>query len=180
MELESIIREFAKTKTTASSVHPPKTSGVYACYLRPYTRLGDFQLPGDWLIYIGKAQNLYERICQRHVKSNRTGSSTLRRSLGAILKHELQLVAIPRGKGDEDTCCYKFDVKGEEKLTDWIKTHLEFGFDSIPMEGYKTAEIGLITKLRPLLNLDGCDNPVGSQISKMRSICINEAYLSRF
>jgi hypothetical protein len=46
---------------------------------------------------------LADRELNQHFSTGRTGSSTLRRSLGALLKRRLALIAVPRAPGPSKT-----------------------------------------------------------------------------
>jgi hypothetical protein len=68
-------------------------------------------------MYVGMSSNLAERD-EAHFRTGGSGFSTLRRSLGALLKQELRLSARPRGTGSsaQNYRCYQFDDAGEEQL----------------------------------------------------------------
>jgi len=70
-----------------------------------------------------------------HFTSQKTGFSTLRRSVDALLKDELQSTAIPRGTGSSKSNYqnYRFTDAGEEKLTTWMESNLEIAV--FPYEG---------------------------------------------
>jgi len=77
----------------------------------------------DRLDYLGKSSNLEAR---NHFAHRDSGFSTLRRSLGALIKEELRLQAIPRGpwRSRNDLRYHRFRDKDEQRLTDWMITHL--------------------------------------------------------
>src|SRR5690606_38136879 len=98
------------------------------------TDLGIFGRTGQ-LIYVGIAKkSLRSRDIETHFKPGQTGFSSLRRSLGAILKTELKLSAQKRDlypkklRADK----YKFDEQGEAKLTTWMFENLKMGYWSSP------------------------------------------------
>ena len=75
----------------------------------------------DEIIYIGKTEKSQKsRDAQTHFKSGKTGSSTLRRSLGAILRKELNLKPIPRSQTETIVRDYKFIEESEKQLTEWM------------------------------------------------------------
>ncbi len=84
------------------------------------------------LIYIGKTESSQlKRDVKQHFTDGRTGSSTLRRSLGALLRSQLKLNPIPRStkeRSDNKYLMYKFDEKSEKDLTLWMKENLGLAF----------------------------------------------------
>lgn len=78
-------------------------------------------------LYVGKKEDsIRKRVSQTHLLENRTGSSTLRRSIGALLREKLDLHPQPRShkRSERDITNYKFDPPGEAKLTEWIKANV--------------------------------------------------------
>jgi hypothetical protein len=84
-----------------------------------------------------------------------TGFSTLRRSLGAILKAELRLVAIPRSAGASPTNArnYRFEEDGENRLSDWMRSNLAVAVRAVDDPDKVAGE--LVALLHPPLNLTG-------------------------
>jgi hypothetical protein len=86
-----------------TTLSAPPGSGVYAIYLSTKGLLAPFNQPEDGLVYIGLSTSLANREFDCHFASDNTCFSTLRRSLGAILKRQLDLNAIPRAPGRSET-----------------------------------------------------------------------------
>ncbi|MEI6883798.1 MAG: hypothetical protein WCO02_04880 [Bacteroidota bacterium] len=137
----------------------------------------------DEIIYIGKTESSHaSRDEKTHFASGKTGSSTIRRSLGALLKNELSLNPIPRNGKDFDAgrkSFFKFDEPSEEKLTTWMKDNLGLSFyeyDQPPSE-IDVLETELIAEVKPLLNIDSKnpDNPYAQLIRAARKACANVA-----
>lgn len=154
----------------------PLSQGFYAVYLGVGNRIGDVLANSDGLIYIGTSKNLRQRDLGTHFTSGSTGFSTLRRTLGALLKDELGLRAEPRSPGASTTNIqnYRFDRDGEQRLTSWMHHHLEVGYCQYDTDR-NGAERRLIESLRPPLNLSGRKNPIRHQIMALRAACRNEA-----
>ena len=165
--------------------HFSEKPGVYAIAL-----IGDdFPFPlktpsltnGD-IIYIGKTNTSGKRrVLKTHFKSGRTGSSTLRRSLGAILRNELTLKPIPRSLVDGRVRDYKFIIESENKLTEWMINNLTVSF--YDFEGgkrlLKELESDIISILKPILNIDGnAINQNRSLIKELRAKCRELAKLN--
>lgn len=151
------------------------SGGVYAWFAREAMSIGPIEVSTSDPIYVGRATNLAIREYAHHLSPQSTGWSTLRRSIGALLKTELQLVAIPRGSGgsDSDFTHYRFEVDGERRLTDWMLEHLELGM--CPVDDPTQVEAGLPGLLAPPLNLKDCRNPEAQQVRALRKACADEA-----
>jgi hypothetical protein len=106
--------------------------------------------------------------------------SSLRRSLGAILKQELGLSAAPRGLGKTrtDMINYRFASGSEEKLTQWMLNNLDYSYVRIE-EDIPDLEKQLIRCLEPPLNLTDWRNPQGKAVKRLREICVEEAARSK-
>jgi len=129
----------------------------------------------DRPIYIGSSTNLAQREFETHFRSTATGFSTIRRTLGALLKERLGLVARPRGQGKtkQDFYCYRFELDGEDRLTDWMTGNIHVAVQ--PISDYISAERELTATAQPPLNLTGWANPDASEIKRRRKVCADEA-----
>jgi hypothetical protein len=118
---------------------------------------------------------LADRELEQHFCSTSTGRSTLRRSIGALLRGQLSLKATPRAPGPSETNVrnYRFDPDGEARLTDWMCEHLEVGVHA--SAEYRDLEDCLVQQLRPLLNLTKWPNPRRAEIRRLRRACADEA-----
>ena len=82
---------------------------IYAFFLSENSTLKGFAESGQ-LLYLGITERgLEDREINEHLKSGKTGTSSFRRSLGAILKKELKLKAIPR-TATADIICSKLQI----------------------------------------------------------------------
>jgi len=143
----------------------------------------NFGSGGD-VLYVGIAkESLNSRDIKTHFNSKRTGSSTLRRSLGAILKDDFKLKALPRSinKTEQDIYCYKFDVNGEDQLTKWMKNNLLVGYCVTENANYlklREIEEDVIKILKPTLDLDRRTRHLNIhylELDRLRKICQAEA-----
>ena len=114
---------------------------------------------GD-IIYIGKTNSSQKRrVLNTHFRSGRTGSSTLRRSLGALLRKELTLKPIPRSLVNNLTVSF-YNYLGGKRLL-------------------RELESEIISILNPILNIDGnAINQNGSLIKELRAKCRDLAKLN--
>jgi hypothetical protein len=149
--------------------------GVYAWFLDEPTALPGVPDQGEDPIYVGMTSNLRERGDETHFSDEGTGFSTLRRSLGALLKDELRLQARPRGTGAsrQNYLCYRFEPAGDARLTAWMQRHLRVAVaehaDPDAIEG------DLIQLAEPPLNLNRWPNPYRADIMALRKTCVQEA-----
>uniref|UniRef100_F4C5T4 GIY-YIG catalytic domain-containing protein n=1 Tax=Sphingobacterium sp. (strain 21) TaxID=743722 RepID=F4C5T4_SPHS2 len=182
--VDDIIEAITKTiKPIKDFENLPTEMGIYAFYVDETTDLGIFGRTGQ-LIYVGIAKkSLRSRDIETHFKPGQTGFSSLRRSLGAILKTELKLSAQKRDlypkklRADK----YKFDEQGEAKLTTWMFENLKMGYWSSPNPLTNTRlreeEKKVIIRLKPTLDLDKRTknlNPLAIQLDSLREICRQE------
>lgn len=182
MRREEIISAINRTRKSVGQISTlPSKQGIYAFFLAKGVELKEFGLEGG-VIYVGLAKkSLDEREARNHLKSGQTGWSSLRRSLGAILKTELDLVAIPRDKTGTRPRPdkYKFPPDGEIKLTDWMKNNLEYGYwenagEPLSKDDLRQEEEQVIIALQPTLDLDRRTkhlNPLAKDLDELREVC---------
>jgi hypothetical protein len=112
------------------------------------------------IIYVGKTESSQQsRDADTHFASGRTGTSTLRRTFGALLLEELKLKPLPRSQTDIEagrTSFYKFNDESEIKLTSWMRKNLALAFypyakSAIDIDSLETQ---IIQALIPILNID--------------------------
>lgn len=153
----------------------PHDPGLYIVY-------SDSGLPGlTWSpasgpLYVGKADDgLQCRIGREH--GGDTGRSTLRRSLAALLKEELDLIARCRPtKGEPkpiNFTNFSVEPQGDLRLSGWMADHLTVAV--LVGAAASGRESALIAELEPLLNLRGWANPWGDVVSRARAECAVEA-----
>src|SRR6266436_6152859 len=96
---EFALQDLRRSRAAVDKLVAPASGGVYAIFLRSPGLLAPFVEGDDGLIYIGSSSNLADREFEQHFSSKSTGFSTLRRSVGALLRSVLVLKAIPRAPG---------------------------------------------------------------------------------
>jgi len=160
----------------------PTVSGIYAFFLTGNSDLSDFGKGGQ-IVYIGIAKDsLHDRDFKEHFKTGKTGSSTFRRSIGAILRTKLKLTAIPRGGENDRLRFNNYKIIEEEILTNWMKLNLEIGYwvpnKILTYEQLRETERQITIALKPALDLDPRtrqSNPLADKLDELRSICRIEA-----
>ncbi|MDN5804900.1 MAG: hypothetical protein L0H26_10015 [Microlunatus sp.] len=165
----------------AEAVHVvPKAAGLYAVY-------GDGQAWSDLdlspafegqPLYVGKAERtLNGRDVRTHFATGKTGSSTVRRSLAALLVDQLDLVAVPRNPArPDDSANYALDQAGDERLSRWMDERLVLATWTKPV-GLDLGEVetAVLRRLLPPLNLA----KVGQPRARLRGARANMAAASR-
>lgn len=167
-----ISESLGNSKGPIGNLSAPAKPGVYAIYSSTMTEIGGFPIGRDGLAYVGFSEVLASREFDQHFCSGETGFSTLRRSLGAILKSQLNLTAIPRSPGSAKSS-YRFLSDGEERLSQWMESNLEVSV--LPIINALEVESDLIPFLEPVLNLTKWKNPHRKEIKRLRAICASEA-----
>lgn len=180
---EKIQKSFLNTKKNVTEhKNYPTQSGIYAFYLSDNSNLLEFGKGGQ-LIYVGIAKDsIQDRDLNQHFKTGKTGSSTLRRSIGAILKSELNLIAIPRGAENDTKRFENYKFKNDQPLTNWMISNLQIGY-WIPEKNISYSELRDIEKiitldLKPTLDLDIRTrryNTFANKLILLRNICKIEA-----
>lgn len=109
----------------------PRSPGLYAIYgsLQAWRDLDLDDAGLARALYVGKAEHsLVGRDVRTHFATGRTGSSTLRRSLAALLRNRLSLIPVPRNLDKPDgSANYGLESEGDQRLTDWMHEHLTLG-----------------------------------------------------
>jgi hypothetical protein len=160
--------------------------GIYGFFLlKGYLCIGQHKLAArkDTLLYLGKTESSQEeRDAGQHLADGGTGHSTLRRSLGSLLREELQLKPQPRSDKEKTKrrfTNYKFDPIGEEQLTKWMNDHLGIGFCKLPeltITQLRACEKGLIKSAMPALNLQhNRESPHFAELKLARAFCADLA-----
>jgi len=176
IELDDVVACLRETHCFIDELQAPSEAGIYGVFACFPGILAPFPVGNDGLIYIGVSSNLAERECEHHFSSDRTGFSTLRRTLGAILREKLCLVPIPRSPGSRG-CVYRFESEGEDRLTDWMRANLEVGVCCTGDP--KMVECELIALLKPVLNLTKWQNPHRKEIKRLRKQCADDAQIQK-
>jgi hypothetical protein len=174
-DLRHIEKEIRTGATTPEGIALPSVSAVYGIFLNEDDCLPGIACRAFDFLYLGKSVDLKNR---GHFVSGSTSKSTIRRSLGSLLKEDLALKAYARGRGKsrQDATHFRFDNEGERRLTDWIYGNTRIGFSIVGDDDIETIEKRLIRYCEPILNLDGNpSNPHAAPIKTLRKLCADEA-----
>ena len=157
-----------------AALAPPAVGfGVYAVFIADPHDLAAIIVPTSGILYVGMSNDLAER---NHFDTESSGFESPRRSLGAILKISLRLTAVHRAFGLSETnyINYKFADLGEQKLSEWMKYHLEYASYTYK-DNAQNLKKELIRLAKPPLNLNGWSNPQRHHIKELRRLCREEA-----
>jgi hypothetical protein len=161
----------------ASEIPPHDKPGVYALFLNSRAALPGLAVDSD-LLYVGMTESSLE--VRNHFSHSHSGFSSPRRTLGALLRVNLNLKAIPRAPGPSlsNVKNYRFSDNGEKRLTTWMDSYLTYGLCPVEVDVRK-IEGHLIKELRPPRNLTKWRNPQARQLRALRSGCRDEALSAR-
>lgn len=142
----------------------PNGAGLYAFFGDgpAWSSLGLTPVFDDQPLYVGKAErSLNGRDVRTHFAAGKTGSSTVRRSLAALLAGELALVPIPRNVAKPDgSANFALDPASEARLSDWMQQRLSLAtWVKLEGESLDIIETEVVRQLRPPLNLDKVGEP---------------------
>lgn len=166
--------DFLKTKSFS------KFSGIYAfSFIGKDFPLLEKAVKRHQIIYIGKTESSQEkRDAKTHLTTGKTGSSTVRKSIGSLLCSQEDLKPIHRNDSDHENgriSHFKFDLESEEIITEWMKNNLALSFYEYPenKQFIDKLETEIIRELKPILNIDykNPDNPYKVQIKQLRKNC---------
>lgn len=149
-------------------------SGLYGIFAKRQNCLPEIVIPESGIVYVGMTQDSLDT--RNHFFAKSSGFHSPRRSLGAILKKELSLKAVPRSSGTspKNFDCYSFAGDGENRLSEWMRTNLEYS--AVEMDGdLRSLETEAILSMCPPLNLTKWPNPQKRHIMDLRSACKTEA-----
>ncbi|WP_210505475.1 GIY-YIG nuclease family protein [Naasia sp. SYSU D00057] len=144
--------------------HVPNVPGLYAVHAdgEVWRELQLEPRSGSFPLYVGKAEDsLASRDLRTHFSAGRTGSSTLRRSLAALLRRSLELCATPRNPAKPGHFAnYTLTSEGEARLTEWMRDHLTLSVWAKPdLVRLRDIEVAVLRAWQPPLNLTDVAEP---------------------
>lgn len=126
-------------------------------------------------LYVGKAEaSLVARDLKTHFATETTGRSSPRRSFAALLATELRLVPMPRRPENPEPAKwthFALEEPGDERLTNWMHTHLELAcWASPPGSVLAKLEGAVMRQCLPPVNLIGVTTPWTGEIRRARAV----------
>lgn len=163
--------------------HIPTCGGLYAIHgpAHAWEELGLGTPPDDRPLYVGKSEDsLVSRDLRTHFGDKRTtGSSTVRRSIAALLRDTLSLRGMPRNLAKpERPSNYGLSSRDEQALGAWMASRLSIAVWAKPMECsiLLSVETAVIAELKPPLNLrDNLSSDWSSKLAAARSVMAHDA-----
>jgi hypothetical protein len=159
----------------------PSRPGLYAIHgVEAWEHLGLGRPPDARPLYVGKAEeSLAARDIRTHFMDGRTGQSTVRRSLAALLARRLDLHGVPRNPArPAHFSNYGLSPGDDQKLTEWMKESLRLAVwlkpDALDME-LVDIERAVLARLQPPLNLKDVLTPWTRNIKEARKLLADEA-----
>lgn len=141
----------------------PDGPGLYAVYAEEpvWITLGLQPSIDDAPLYVGKAEDsLVRRDMRTHFQTGRTGSSTLRRSLAALLRDELKLRALPRNAARPNHFAnFSLEPEGDARLTTWMHERLAIAFWQKSGLELNDVETSVVEAWAPPLNISKIGKP---------------------
>lgn len=166
LTIEIAVRSLDSPRLTIAEAERdvPDAPGLYAVHGGPsvWQQLGLGDPPDDRPLYVGKAErSLADRDVRTHFSTGKTGSSTLRRSLAALLADDLQLEGQPRNLANpEGFANFGLEAAGDRRLTEWMLEHLRLAAWPSPADVVlEEMETAVLAQLAPPLNLDKVATP---------------------
>jgi hypothetical protein len=152
----------------------PNAPGLYAVHgdSSVWCELGLGDPPDARPLYVGKAEDsLAARDLRTHFESGRTGSSTLRRSLAALLADHLDLVPMPRNAAKPGYFAnYGLEPEGDEQFTQWMRERLMLAAWPAPAAvSLDEVETAVFAALEPPLNLAKVSTRWSGHVSAARA-----------
>lgn len=179
--IDDIIKYINSNRKKYSHIHDfSKEPGIYAIYFHGKSfPISEIKFNPDNPIYIGKTEKSQEsRDAKTHFATGKTGSSTVRKTLGSLLREEFNLTSLPRNDSDYENGRFShfiFSFPGEMKITEWMISNLSLSFYKYPKskEEIDALETKIIHNLIPPLNIDykNPGNPFTSIIKNYRKSC---------
>ncbi len=158
----------------------PRRAGLYAIYgdEQAWVELRLKTAFKDQPLYVGKAErSLNGRDVGTHFALGKTGSSTVRRSLAALLADELDLDPVPRNLGSPNgSANFALDPESDGRLSHWMEDRLTVA-TWVNSNGVDLGELetAVLLKSRPPLNLE----KVGEPRERLRKARRHMANISR-
>ena len=167
---EFLNQNFFRSLKELENTEGLNVTGLYAIRVKnipefPETLRTELEARNTTIIYIGKGQNIGERLNQ---ECRGKGHGTFFRSVGALLGYKP-----PKGSLVKRQNNYRFHKVDRNEIVSWINENLEFSFVKL-FENIKNVEKDLIKNYKPILNIQNNPQPL-KELKTMRQKCKNVA-----
>lgn len=180
MDKKKVILLLKKRKLNYTEISNfSKFPGIYAIFFigNDFSILGN-KVKKHQVIYIGKTESSQEkRDAKTHFATGKSGSSTVRKSIGSILYLQENLKPIPRNDSDYKKgrfSHFKFDNESEKIITNWMIKNLALSFYEYPRskQEIENLETEIIEELVPILNISkNSKNAFKDTLQQLRKKC---------
>jgi hypothetical protein len=175
--------EYAKAQApVGSQTAVPSRPGLYSIHAEGpvWHELGIGDPPDSRPLYLGKAEDsLLTRDVMTHFGDGRTGQSTVRRSLAALLHDTHGFRGIPRNPRNPGYfSCFGLCEAQESELGAWMHERLKLAIWPKPSGcpyALKSIETAILVRLGPPLNLQDVVTPWTTQVRAARAVMAAEA-----
>jgi hypothetical protein len=173
-----IVKALLRGRNAISDTPTSNGTGIYAIFAKHRDCLPGIDVPETGVVYVGMTED--SLASRNHFLAQNSGFHSPRRSLGAILKQELGLEAVPRSPGPstKNYDCYSFYGDGDQRLSTWMSQNLDYAVVELNSD-LRNIEKAVISEMKPPLNLTGWPNPQKRHIMDLRSACKAEAKAAR-
>ncbi len=181
-KLDDVLASLARPRIALAGAETrvPGRPGLYAVHGNSvaWKELGLGKPPDDRPLYVGKSESsLLARDVGTHFGDGRTGQSTVRRSVAALLRERLQLHGQPRNPENPGHFSnYGLSARNDAKLTNWMREHLQLAVwapeDPVQL---RPIEIQVIARLKPPLNLTDAVTEWTAKIKAARKVMADQA-----
>jgi GIY-YIG catalytic domain-containing protein len=180
LQLDSILKALSDRPREATDA--PDAPGLYAIFgsKEVWEELGLGTPIDERPLYVGKAEkSLLRRDVRQHFGTGNTGSSTVRRSIAALLKNKHGYVGVPRNpKKPAHFSNYALGVDHDQMLTEWMLRNLRLGTwepetaDGVVLDTWETK---VLDAWKPPLNLSKVRTGWTVELKRLRKALANEA-----
>jgi hypothetical protein len=186
VNLEGVLAALSGSRISlvVAETRVPGRPGLYAVYGPPavWKELGLGKPPDGRPLYVGKSEcSLLARDIGTHFGDGRTGQSTVRRSMAALLREHLDLHGQPRNTEKPGYFSnYGLSPGDDAKLTAWMRKHLKLAIwaPEKPLQ-LRPVESQIIIRWQPPLNLTDVITEWTSEIKAARKLMADEARVWR-
>lgn len=180
MNLREILESLSSNPVEPT--YAPNAPGLYAIFGSPevWEELGLGVPPDERPLYVGKAEkSLLLRDVRQHFGTGKTGSSTVRRSVAALLKAKRGYVGVPRNPAKPGHFSnYALGLEHDERLTAWMLANLRLGTwspgdaGSVVLDEWETK---VLDAWKPPLNLSKVKTAWSLELKRLRKLLADEA-----
>lgn len=165
-----------------ADAHAPDSPGLYAIFgaTATWRQLGFGDPPSEGPLYVGKAErSLKARDLRQHFQTGFTGSSTVRRTIAALLRDAHPFRGVPRNRQKpKKSSHFGLEPEDDQALTAWMSEHLELAFWQQPIDCVvlRKVEVNVIGHFVPPMNINNnLTSPWRGMLLKARGLMADDA-----